>query len=144
MLTDVFMAGTDALPDYGRAGFPDPHDYGFQTVRARGLDPVALAILDVLLSNVSLDEAVGTAVATPTEQPDLYQAPVVTTLSPRTVRTLPAVGDDRLATLAQDWTQYPELSGLGAEPARAWLAQVQELCRKTVSTGNLIFVWNCL
>ena len=81
---------------------------------------------------------------TPVEQPDLYQAPVVTTLSPRTVRTLPAVSGEQLAALAEDWTQYPELAGLGAEPARAWLTQVQELCRSTVSTSNLIFVWNCL
>lgn len=144
MLTDVFAAGTDALPRYREAGFPDPHNYGFPTVRGRGLEPVALAILDFLLSHVPIDEAVDTAVMTPMEQPDLYEAPVVTTLSPRTVRTLPAVSAEQLAALAADWTQYPELAGLGAEPAHAWLTQVQELCRGTVSTGNLIFVWNCL
>lgn len=144
MLTDVFAAGTDALPRYREAGFPDPHNYGFPTVRGRGLEPVALAILDFLLSHVAIDEAVDSAVLTPMDQPDLYQAPVITALSPRTVRTLPAVSADKLAALAEDWTQYPELAGLGAEPARAWLARVQELCRGTVSTGNLIFVWNCL
>jgi len=144
MLTDVFAAGTDTLPRYREAGFPDPHNYGFPTVRARGLEPVALAILDFLLSHVSIDEAVDTAVMTPVDQPDLYQAPVITALSSRTVRMLPAVSAEKLVALAEDWTQYPELAGLGAEPAREWLTRVQELCRDTVSTGNLIFVWNCL
>jgi hypothetical protein len=144
MLTDVFAAQPDALPNYREAGFPDPRGFGFPTVRARGLDPVALAILDVLLSGTSVEDALDSAVMTPAEEPDLYQSPVVTTLSPRTVRMLPAVSADRLSWLAEDWTQYPELSGLGAESARDWLAQVQELCRSTVSTGNLLFVWNCL
>lgn len=144
MLTDVFAAGTDALPRYRAAGFPDPHDYGFPTVRARDLEPVTLAVLDVLLSGASIEEAVDTAVMSPIEKPDLYSGPVVTTLSPRTVRTLPAVPLDRLVTLAQDWTQYPELSRLSVQAADAWLTQVQELCHSTVSTGNLIFVWNCL
>ncbi|MBV9564404.1 MAG: hypothetical protein JOY90_28780 [Bradyrhizobium sp.] len=144
MLTDVFAAEPDALPGYRKAGFPDPHQFGFPTVRARGLDPVALAILDVLLSKATIEDALDSALLTPAEKPDLYQAPVVTTLSHRTVSLLPAVPADRLSWLAEDWTRYPELSVLASEPAREWLSQVQELCRSTVPTGSLIFVWNCL
>ena len=144
MLTDVFAARTEALPGYRKAGFPDPLEFGFATVRARGLDPVALAILDVLLSRAPLEEALDTAVMTPAGEPDLYRAPVVTTLSARTVRMLPAVPADRLVWLAEDWTRYPELSGLGTESVRDWLWQVQELCRSTVLNDSLLFVWNCL
>ena len=144
MLTDVFAARTAALPRYREAGFPDPHGFGFPTVRARGLEPVALAILDVLLSRASFEDALDSAVMTPAEEPDLYRAPVVTTLSARTVSILPAVPTDRLIRLAEDWTRHPELSGLGAESARDWLRQVQELCRSAVSSDSLLFVWNCL
>jgi hypothetical protein len=144
MLTDVFAARIQALSGYREAGFPDPRGFGFPTVRARGLDPVALAVLDVLLSGASVEDALDSAVLTPAQEPDLYQAPVVTPLSPRTVRMLPAVPADRLIWVAEDWTQYAELSGLGAESARDWLTQVQELCRRAISTGSLVFVWNCL
>lgn len=144
MLTDVFAARTEALPRYREAGFPDPHGFGFPTVRGRGLEPVALAILDVLLSRASLEDALDSAVMTPAEEPDLYRAPVVTILSARTVSILPAVPTDRLIRLAKDWTEHPELSGLAAESARDWLRQVQELCRSAVSSGSLLFVWNCL
>ena len=144
MLTDVFAAPIEALPRYREAGFPDPREYGFPTIRARGLDPIALAILDVLLSKASIEDALNDAVLTPAEKPDLYQAPVITPLSARTVRRLPAVDADRLTPLAEDWTRHPELSDLSVESARTWLAQVQELCRGTVSTKSLLFVWNCL
>lgn len=144
MLTDVFAAETEVLPRYRQAGFPDPHDFGFPTVRARDLEPVALAILDVLLSDASVEDALDSAVRTPVDEPDLYQAPVVTTLSPRTVSILPAVPADRLIALAEDWTRYPELSGLSAESARDWLGELRELCRSTASTDRLLFVWNCL
>ncbi len=144
MLTDVFAAKPEALPRYRDAGFPDPREFGFPTVRARGLDPVALAILDAMLSRASLEEALESATMTPAEAPDLYRAPVVTTLSTRTVRMLPAVSADRLIWLAEDWTSHDELSGLGAESARDWLKEVQGLCRRTVSEQSLLFVWNCL
>ena len=144
MLTDVFAAQPAALPNYREAGFPDPRGFGFPTVRARGLDPVALAILDILLSGASVDEALDSALLTPAQEPNLYHAPVITTLSVRTVRMLPAVPADRLNRLAEDWTGHQELSGLDAESVRGWLSQMQQLCRGTVPTGSLIFVWNCL
>ncbi|RJQ82056.1 hypothetical protein D5S17_03810 [Pseudonocardiaceae bacterium YIM PH 21723] len=146
MITDVFSAGFDSLPGYRDAGFPDPTEYGYQTVRARGLDPVALASLDVLLSDVAYETALETANETPaTKEPDLYSAPVLTTLSERIVRVLPAVGQDNLDRLATDWHDTtPELSDRDPAALRSWLERVRDLCRATVPQGNVLFVWNCL
>lgn len=144
MITDVFSAGPDSLSGYRTAGFPDPTSYGYRTVRARDLDPVALACLDVLLSEVPFESALEAANATPADTSDLYAAPVVTTLSERIVRTLPAVDADNLELLAADWRQEPELADRNQDALRSWLRQVGDLCRDTVPAGNLIFVWNCL
>ncbi|WP_338595754.1 hypothetical protein [Saccharopolyspora sp. SCSIO 74807] len=144
MITDVFAADPDAIPAYRQAGFPDPQRYGFRTLRARGLDPVALAALDALLSETDLGEAIGHAAQTPDQEPDLYAAPVVTPVSSRIVTLLPAVGADQLTPLAQDWAGLPELAGASPESVRDWLAELQPLCREAVDNAELLFVWNCL
>ncbi|MEU3622783.1 hypothetical protein BS329_09735 [Amycolatopsis coloradensis] len=144
MFTDVFSAGPGSLPGYRAAGFPDPTTFGYATVRAKGLDPVSLAALDVLLSDVPFKTALETANATPVDNPDLYAAPVITTLSERVVSMLPAVGDDSLGRLATDWRQNPELINRDPTALHTWLQQVRKLCRDTVPAGNLLFVWNCL
>jgi hypothetical protein len=144
MITDVFSAGPDSLSSYHAAGFPDPMTFGYRTVRARGLDPVALASLDMLLSGVPFETALETANATPSDNPNLYEAPVITTLSERVVQLLPAVGDEDLDRLAADWRETPELVNRDPAALRSWLQQVRDLCRDTVPAGNLLFVWNCL
>lgn len=144
MITDVFAAAPDAVPAYRQASFPDPQEYGFMTLRARGLDPVALAILDVLLSETDLEEAVSHAAQTPGQEPDLYTTPVITALSSRTVTLLPAVGTEKLTHLAEDWSQFPELADASPEAIRDWLSQLQILCRNAVDNEELLFVWNCL
>jgi hypothetical protein len=50
---------------------------------ARRLDPAALAVLDLLLSGVSVEQALADATKTPAKEPDLYAAPVVTALGER-------------------------------------------------------------
>lgn len=144
MITDVFAAAPDAVAAYRQAGFPDPQGYGFTTLRARGLDPVALAILDVLLSETDLEEAVSHAAQTPGQDPDLYNEPVITALSSRTVTLLPAVGAEKLTHLAEDWAQFPELGDASPEAVRDWLSQLQVLCRDAAGNEELLFVWNCL
>ncbi|MEU0880515.1 hypothetical protein ABZ345_18080 [Lentzea sp. NPDC005914] len=144
MITDVFSAGPETLPGYRAAGFPDPTTFGYRTVRARRLDPVALASLDVLLSGVSFETALETAATSPSESPNLYQAPVITTLSDRVVRLLPAVDDSSIGSLAADWQETPELDNRDPAALTSWLRQVAELCRATVPAGNLLFVWNCV
>ncbi|MEU4522966.1 hypothetical protein AB0F52_30190 [Amycolatopsis sp. NPDC024027] len=144
MITDVFSADPASLSGYRAAGFPDPTTFGYLAVRARGLDPVALASLDVLLSDVSFEAALDTANATPSENPDLYVSPVITTLSERVVRLLPAVGDESLGQLTADWGRTPELVNRDPFALRSWLQRVRELCRDTAPAGNMLFVWNCL
>ena len=63
----MFSAGPDSLPGYRAAGFPDPTTFGYRTVRARDLDPVALASLDVLLSGVPFETALDTAATSPAD-----------------------------------------------------------------------------
>ncbi len=144
MITDVFSAGPETLPGYRAAGFPDPTTFGYRAVRARGLDPVALASLDVLLSGAPFETALDTAATSPSENPDLYEAPVITALSERVVRLLPAVDDGSIDQLAADWRNTPELINRDPAALSSWLRQVAELCRATVPAGNLLFVWNCL
>ncbi|MEO6087939.1 MAG: hypothetical protein ABIQ18_33000 [Umezawaea sp.] len=144
MITDVFSAGPETLPGYRAAGFPDPATFGYRTVRARGLDPVALASLDVLLSGVPFEAALDTAGTSPSDNPNLYEAPVITTLSERVVRFLPSIDEGGLDQLAADWRDAPELADRDPAALSSWLRQVSELCRATVPAGNLLFVWNCL
>ncbi|MGW4215185.1 hypothetical protein ACWEIJ_44940 [Lentzea sp. NPDC004789] len=144
MITDVFSAGPETLPGYRAAGFPDPTTFGYRTVRARGLDPVALASLDVLLSGVPFETALDTAGTSPSADPNLYEAPVITTLSERVVRFLPSIDEGSIDQLAADWHASPELADRDPAALSSWLRQVADLCRTTVPAGNLLFVWNCL
>lgn len=144
MITDVFAADPAGLADYARAGFPDPVRAGYATVRGRGFEPVALALLDALLSKEPFDTALTDATLTPDDDPDLFAGPVVTALSSRTVRLLPAVEDAELTELATDWSDLPELAAFTPEALRGWLADVQEICRNAAYDGHLVFVWNAL
>lgn len=144
MITDVFAADPGSLSAYRRAGFPAPHGYGYPTVPARGVDPAALAVMDMLLSGVSADEALADATRTAVDGADLYSGPVVAVLSERIVRLLPAVDEDSLVDLARDWAAHVALTGLRVEAVAAWLGELQLLFRREVPDGRLMFVWNCL
>lgn len=144
MITDIFSADPGQLPAYRRAGFPDPTEYGFPTIRARGLDPAALAILDAMLSRVSPAEALEAAATSPIDNPDLYQAPVVTVVSARTVRLLPAVDENQLTVLADDWAEYDELAGKSPVALRDFCEKAQDLFRTAAANDHVVFVWNCL
>jgi hypothetical protein len=144
MITDVFAADPASLAGYAKAGFPDPVGAGYETVRARGFEPVTLALLDSLLSKEPFETALADATMTPDDEPDLFVRPVVTALSSRTVRLLPAVEDDDLTSLAEDWSTFAELTSFTPEALRGWLADVQEICRNAAYDGHLVFVWNSL
>lgn len=144
MITDVFATDPGSLAAYRRAGFPAPGRYGYPTVPARDVDPAALTVMDMLLSGVSADEALADATRTAVDGADLYSAPVVAVLSERIVRLLPAVADDHLVDLANDWAARVELTGVRLEVVAAWLGDLQRLFRKEVPEGRLMFVWNCL
>ncbi|OIV39139.1 hypothetical protein BIV57_02065 [Mangrovactinospora gilvigrisea] len=144
MITDVFSAEPGQLPGYREAGFPDPTGFGFPTIRARGLDPAALAILDALLSQAAPAEALESAATSPTDAPDLYRAPVITMVSARTVQLLPAVDQNQLTVLADDWAEYDELGGKSPIALRAFLDQAQELFRSAAANDRIVCVWNCL
>ncbi|MFI0454463.1 hypothetical protein [Actinomadura sp. 6N118] len=144
MLTDIFAAAPDSLSAYRAAGFPAPTSYGYPTVSARGVDPAALAVMDMLLSGVSADQALADATRTPVDEPDLYTGPVVAVLSERIVRLLPAVGEDRLAELAADWSAHVGLASAPATAVATWLGELRRLFRRAVAERRLLFVWNCL
>jgi hypothetical protein len=144
VITDVY-AGTDGeLRGHWQAGLPDPQSHGLPTVRGRRLDPAALAVLDVLLSGVSAGEALADTGRTPQPEPNLYAGPVVTTLSPRIVRLLPAVAPQALSQVAEDWSRSDEMAGTDPGAVQAWLAEMQGFLREQVGHGRLLMVWNCL
>lgn len=144
MITDVFAADPGSLSAYRRAGFPDPRRYGYETVPARGVDPAALAVLDMLLSGVPAEEALAGATRTPVDECDLYAGPVVAVLCERIVRLLPAVDEASLKDLTRDWAARVDLTGPSTEAVAAWLGELQRLFRRVVPQGQLLFVWNCL
>ncbi|GIG67622.1 hypothetical protein [Phytomonospora endophytica] len=145
MITDMFAADAVRLRALNDDGLPHPSTHGLRSIAARDVDPVSLAVLEVLLTDVAVEEAVAEAVRTPAQEaPDLYAGPVLTFVNAGLVRALPAVDDAALEILATDWIANGELAGAQHAAVVDWLTAARSLFRDAAAKDRLICVWNCL
>ncbi len=72
------------------------------------------------------------------------EGPWVTTIPATFVDALADLGDDRLAAVAEAWSQAEELGGIAAADARETIVALRELCRRARAGDGSMLMWMSL